>query len=193
VNPYQELGVGPRASQTEIKAAYKRQASERHPDRDGGSDEAMSRLNVAYAIVGDPKRRARYDRTGSEGLERTVEERAADQAMSGFMDAIAHGHTDPVYHARAFLRLARDNARAQLASAREAPARLATLRERVRRKENAANLYRQVIDGQIEMAARALETLPETIEVLERAIEIVNDHEASVRADRDRLEMLLRR
>lgn len=40
------LGVGARASRTEIDAAYRRLAQEHHPDK-GGTDAAMARINAA--------------------------------------------------------------------------------------------------------------------------------------------------
>jgi hypothetical protein len=46
-NPWRILGVSKRATDEQIKAAYRRKAQECHPDR-GGSDEAMARINEAY-------------------------------------------------------------------------------------------------------------------------------------------------
>jgi len=43
------LGINGTASLDEIKAAFRRLASERHPDRAGGSTAAMSELNIAMA------------------------------------------------------------------------------------------------------------------------------------------------
>lgn len=44
---WQVLGVDQGASAAEIAAAYRRLATEAHPDRPGGSDAAMARLNAA--------------------------------------------------------------------------------------------------------------------------------------------------
>lgn len=44
---WQVLGVDPGASAAEISAAYRRLAADAHPDRPGGSDAAMARLNAA--------------------------------------------------------------------------------------------------------------------------------------------------
>lgn len=61
---YATLGVTPDASAANIKAAFRKKASEAHPDREGGSTEAMKAINEAWAVLGDPERRARYDQTG---------------------------------------------------------------------------------------------------------------------------------
>jgi len=58
---YEVLGVPPHASAEEIRAAYRRAARRHHPDA-GGDPRRMSDLNAAWRVLGDPVRRARYDR-----------------------------------------------------------------------------------------------------------------------------------
>ena len=62
VTHYEALGVRVSATAEEIRRAYLRQARLHHPDV-GGGDRAMQALNEAWAVLGDPARRARYDRT----------------------------------------------------------------------------------------------------------------------------------
>jgi molecular chaperone DnaJ len=57
---YRILGVDPGATQTQIKRAYRRRALRTHPDA-GGDREAFARVKRAYDILGDPRRRRRYD------------------------------------------------------------------------------------------------------------------------------------
>lgn len=59
---YEVLGVSPRASADEIRAAYRAAARTVHPDA-GGSPAAMRTLNAAWHVLGDPARRAVYDRS----------------------------------------------------------------------------------------------------------------------------------
>ena len=59
---YGTLGVDRAASMDEIRAAYRAKASKAHPDR-GGSEQAMSELNVAYRVLSVDFSRQLYNDT----------------------------------------------------------------------------------------------------------------------------------
>ncbi len=64
---YEILGVDQKASQQEIKGAYRRLAVKYHPDKNAGSKEAEERFKEAaeaYSVLSDPNRREQYDRFG---------------------------------------------------------------------------------------------------------------------------------
>ena len=63
---YDVLGVPSSATQAEVRAAYRAAARDHHPDA-GGDAGRMRALNVAWAVLGDPVRRAAYDRTLAGG------------------------------------------------------------------------------------------------------------------------------
>lgn len=60
---YDELGVEPGAPPAEVRRAYLALARLHHPDRHGGDTTRMQALNEAWTVLGDPERRARYDRS----------------------------------------------------------------------------------------------------------------------------------
>lgn len=66
-DPYELLGVGRSATQDEIKAAYRKLASELHPDKrpdDPHAQQRFKEINAAYEILKDPEKRATFDRFG---------------------------------------------------------------------------------------------------------------------------------
>ena len=80
---YEVLSVERTASDGDIKAAFRKQAMQLHPDRNPGDNEAEHRfkeINEAYEILKDADKRAAYDRYGH----------AAFEHGSG-MNAAAHG------------------------------------------------------------------------------------------------------
>lgn len=62
---YQLLGVARDASRAEIAQAWRRRARDEHPDARHGDDGAPARFRAlaeAWQVLGDPGRRAAYDR-----------------------------------------------------------------------------------------------------------------------------------
>lgn len=57
---YSILGVDRRASEAEIKQAYRKLAMKHHPDR-GGDQAQFQKIQEAYAAIGDPVKRQEYD------------------------------------------------------------------------------------------------------------------------------------
>lgn len=61
---YDVLGVGRGSSHDQIKKAYRKIAMATHPDRNPGNKEAEEKFKEAaeaYEVLGDPKKRKRYD------------------------------------------------------------------------------------------------------------------------------------
>src|SRR5215211_7845841 len=70
-DPYEVLGVGRDADETQLKKAFRRLARELHPDRnqdDPEAEEKFKELAEAYEVLSDAERRRTYDTYGHEGL-----------------------------------------------------------------------------------------------------------------------------
>src|SRR5579884_3306426 len=68
---YEVLAVSRTASETELKAAYRKLALQYHPDRNPGDKEAEEKFKEAaeaYSVLCDAQKRAAYDAYGHQGL-----------------------------------------------------------------------------------------------------------------------------
>ena len=54
-SPYEVLGIQPRASDDDIRTAYRRAAKAAHPDRNGGDHARMAAVNLAYEKLSAPR------------------------------------------------------------------------------------------------------------------------------------------
>lgn len=87
MNHYEILGVGPDATEQQIKEAYRREAMKWHPDRHDGAaakgeaDRRFKDLAVAYRTLRNPVDRANYDRQLEQKLRQEYEARQKAQAQ----------------------------------------------------------------------------------------------------------------
>jgi molecular chaperone DnaJ len=68
---YEVLGVARDAGERELKVAYRQLAHQLHPDKNPGdkaAEEKFKEASVAYTVLSDPEKRAKYDRFGHAGL-----------------------------------------------------------------------------------------------------------------------------
>jgi curved DNA-binding protein CbpA len=118
---YEILEVDPLASQDQIRAAFRRLARERHPDRFQGTARATAEdqfqaITEAYNVLNDPTQRARYDQSiatrapqqlsNPRDIARALLAKAVGLAKAGqaaeateyFAQAVAHDASNPKVH-----------------------------------------------------------------------------------------------
>jgi curved DNA-binding protein CbpA len=96
-NPYDVLGVKPSTSSDEIQKAYRRLAKKFHPDLNPGNqraEEQFKRVSAAYDLLGDPEKRARFDRG-------EIDASGAERPAQHFDRDFAHAGADHPYASRA--------------------------------------------------------------------------------------------
>ncbi len=78
---YEVLSVDRTASDSDIKAAFRKRAMQCHPDRNPADNEAerkFKEINEAYEVLKDPDKRAAYDRFGHAAFDGGMSGSAAD-------------------------------------------------------------------------------------------------------------------
>jgi molecular chaperone DnaJ len=83
---YSVLGLKRGSSETEIKKAFRTLARKYHPDVNPGDKEAEAKFKEvaeAYEVLGDPKKRAEYDRMGDQAFREFYAGRREERAGYG--------------------------------------------------------------------------------------------------------------
>jgi curved DNA-binding protein CbpA len=86
---YEVLGVRRDAPPEEIKSAFKKLASQNHPDRnqdDPAAHERFKEVALAYQVLSDPNRRGMYDRFGHRAEEPGSPFGSSGPFPGGFVD-----------------------------------------------------------------------------------------------------------
>ena len=175
-DPYITLGLDRNASAEEITAAYRRCAAAAHPDREGGSTERMTDVNMACKILGDSESKARYDRGEGTQAGPTIEERARDTLLQVLNIAIREIplNADLIDLMRAGV----NKQIGGLAAARVKTAgdldRLKRLRKRL--KGPPENPFHGLIDNEIKRGESFLPKFDADEAMLERCLEILEDY-----------------
>jgi DnaJ-class molecular chaperone len=91
-DPYAVLGVKREATQDEIRKAYRQLAKKLHPDLNPGdkaAEEKFKQVSVAYDLLGDTEKRARFDRGE---IDASGQERPRERYYRDFHGADAEPH-----------------------------------------------------------------------------------------------------
>lgn len=176
-SPYEILGLPKEASAEEIKAAFRREASRAHPDRQGGSGERMAAVNDAYAVLSDPARRKRFDETGSTGQAPSIDDEAIQMLASIFARALQQDVASIVDfardHAHGFQQELIRQREEALAQARKLEAK----RSKVRTKDGAVNIVHGLIDSQVAALRSAVGVANRNLKVASAACKMLEAYD----------------
>ncbi len=86
IDYYKILGVSKDIPQKDVRAAYRKRAKQFHPDLHPNDPKAKAKfqaLNEAYDVIGDPEKRAKYDRYGQNWQQADAFNAAGGSGSSG--------------------------------------------------------------------------------------------------------------
>lgn len=176
-NPYDVLGVPTDASPDEIKKQYRKKARRAHPDV-GGDPEEMKALSIAYGILSDPKKRAKFDRTGATGSPLQLRKEAVDQICRRFQQMMERLgpriiHEDIVGILRKQFQSDIHSEKDKIKAAEEQSHFWFKMAKRWKRKDTMPPIFEQMMENSGRAAEAAKDTAHENIQILEEAIEIL--------------------
>jgi curved DNA-binding protein CbpA len=174
---YAVLGVKKEATQEEIKVAYKALAQKNHPDK-GGSVEIFTAIQTAYDVLGEPTKRAVYDRTGSTATAHSIEAMATELLYTLFNEAIGKMANEDAD----ILAPIRSNLRIHLSEVKRECQNLDQLIDRLKNKlgriktAGEENLFENALHRRMQEMESALEENQKRELCVERVIEMLDDY-----------------
>lgn len=97
IDYYKALGVDKKATQDEIKKAYRKLARKHHPDLNPNDPDAIKRfqeINEANEVLSDPEKREKYDKYGENWKHADQFEAQQQQQQAGGFRGGFNGQTD---------------------------------------------------------------------------------------------------
>jgi curved DNA-binding protein CbpA len=188
-DPYRVLGVGRKAEQGAIKAAYKLKVRGTHPDRGGDPAEFMAVVK-AFGLLSDPDLRRMFDETGIVDIEslrsyrQDVTTVLADMFDTAVQSAVSSGLG---LHAVDFIDLMRTAVNKGIAEAQGESSRiddeigaLAALSKRIKRNDDHENLFVERLSAQLKAKGEQQAAVRRRLLVLETAGVELGNYESDV-------------
>ena len=185
-SPYETLGVPKDATIAQIKNAFRKRAKVSHPDA-GGSAQDFDKLCRANAVLIDPKRREKFDKTGV--IDEVIPDNSANQAVGivvmAFMVAanqFADGQIydparcDMVQFAARWIETQINKLRLDRQKGESVVSTLRKIEKRLSVKKKANPLLKKATAGQADMISRDLERLTGAISSHEEALKLLGDY-----------------
>lgn len=188
-DPYLTLGVPRVADAATIKSAYRQRVRIAHPDRGGQADEFIS-IVAAFGVLSDPVAKRLFDETGqidADGVRDYRQEVAVILAdMFDVAVSTALGLALPLESVN-FIDQMTSVVKTQIADA-EANRRktdseitaLESLRARIRRRDGAANLFVERLNGQIKSKVQNHHASLRRLSLLESAASELANYDSEV-------------
>jgi DnaJ-class molecular chaperone len=173
-NHYETMGVGPDATAEDIRAAYRRQRGNLHPDREGGDADAMAALNAANTVLSDPDEREKYDASVPNV------ERDALLHMQATLSRYIDADCNPIQHSREDIAEKMSRAKAAKKHNNSAIEKITKHLGRVKFTGPGKNVVAEMMMKRIRDAEEEIESIDHAIKVLGRSLELLRAYEYEV-------------
>lgn len=181
-NHYKTLRVKKKATQQEIKDAYRDLARELHPDKKDGNTEKFKFVSNAYEVLIDPVRRAEYDRTGSDVTEAEFLRKASGLLQQIFLLLVSQRglakveQTDMITVMNEQLDLGMGKLQKNIDTARKSRAKIGKILKRVKHK-NKMNPISVMLRHEIEKHTETITKLKMEMKVGKLAIKMWKEYD----------------
>lgn len=189
MNPYETLGVSKSATLDQIHKAYRAKAKKHHPDS-GGDPEEFKKIQRAWEVLSDPKKKEWYDKTDSDVMPNDGEiemiiENTFTSVLNQLMSNSQYGvlMDDLQEAARKTLKTAITQAEVKLSRFKEQEAKLKKWKNRLRRKNsNEPTAWSKIVEEQIALHEKEIIIATEGIKQLKKAYDELNTYEDAERS-----------
>ena len=184
MNLYEVLGVSKSASLDQIRKAYRAKAKKHHPDS-GGDPEEFKKIQRAWEVLYDPKKREWYDKTGSDVMPNDGEieiiiENTFTSVLNQLMSNSQYGvlMDDLKEAAQRTLRTAIAQAEVKLSQFKEQEAKLRKWKGRLKRKNSdEPTAWTSLVEEHIKRHEKEIIIATEGIKQLKKAYDELNTYE----------------
>jgi len=186
IDLYGLLGVSPKATDRQIKDAYRRMAKQHHPDL-GGDPETFMAVSRAYTVLSDQEMRANYDQTGE------VDDGKVTNLFSGALTLIGQLLEEVLAQSKGrvseidLIKALAQHGRNILAQHRDELTKielrlqdLGDLRGRVKRNDDEPNIFVDIFDKKIAKTRMERVSIKKTIAVFERMVDELEHYDSPV-------------
>lgn len=177
MNPYEALGVSKKASQSEIKRAYRAKATKAHPDRNGGNHEAMSAINRAYQAIGDETARAKFDQTGETGNIKPTREMMAVNLLGMIVQQWLGQEAPFIAFVRMQLAGHTNKVIGDVSGCKLAVGKCERALKALKKKRAGKDALTQILDAQVRGIREKLAMLEEQAAIAKLALEMLDEYE----------------
>ncbi len=187
---YKTLDVDEKATQEEIKEAFRKRARETHPDHHPEKADEFNDVSRAYAVLRVPQKRAQYDK-GGDADDLSSPKDARHEAMAAvnniFLAAVSElgeeiWTTDIVKVLLMNAKEIRARTRDEIRGNRETMKKWKKIKRKMKHKGDGPDLFTGLCNDQIQYLELSIESKKYQVKVGDELVKLLNEYEWDMEA-----------